>query len=280
MPEPDNGKNKKYASVSHSFKVAMVILLFSLTFAKIILLSYFPDSEIIPDKVLLITMLVVVSYLWIQELKDYHRLLRLNKELFAAQEQLKEAEIATIAALIKAEEEKDLYTRGHSERVTEIALAIAEEMKLGDEEKRMIGRAGILHDIGKIGISDAILCKKEKLTDEEWNAIKKHPQNAVDILSPLKFLMPESEVILSHHERHDGKGYPRGYKGEQIHKAALILAVADAFDAMNSRRHYRDPLTKDAIIAELNKARGTQHSPEIIDVFLSLLKKKPELWEK
>ena len=113
-------------SVSHSFKVAMAVLLFSLTFAKIILLSYFPDAEILPDRALLITVLAIVSYFWVQELKDYNRLLRLNKELITTQEQLKDAEIDTIAALIKAEEEKDLYTRGHSERVTEIALAIAE----------------------------------------------------------------------------------------------------------------------------------------------------------
>lgn len=278
--QKDNNKDRKYSSVSHGFKVAMVVLLFSITFAKIILLLYFPDAEIIPDMALLITMLAIVSYLWVQELRDYHHLLRLNKELIITQEQLKEAEINTIAALIKAEEEKDLYTRGHSERVTNIALGIAGELEFSDEERRMISRAGILHDIGKIGISDAILCKKEKLTDEEWGAIKKHPQKAVDILRPLKFLSSESDIILSHHERYDGKGYPRGHKGPDIHKAALILAVADAFDAMNSRRHYRDPLTRDAIIAELNRARGTQHDPEIIDAFLSLLKKKPEFWEK
>ena len=267
-------------SVSHSFKVAMVVLLFLLTFAKIILILYFPDAEIIPDMALLITVFVIVSYLWIQELKDYHHLLTLNEKLVIAQERLKEAEIDTIAALIKAEEEKDLYTRGHSERVTRIALAIAGELKFSDKEKKMISRAGILHDIGKIGISDSILGKKDKLTEKEWDEIKKHPQNAVDILRPLKFLLVESDIILSHHERYDGGGYPRGHKGPDIHKAALILAVADAFDAMNSKRPYRDPLTKDAIIAELNNARGAQHDPEIIDVFLALLKKKPEFWEK
>lgn len=270
------GKN----GVSHGFKISMVILLFSLTFIRLALDIYFPDIEVLSDKALLGIILFIVSYLWIREIKDYHNLLILNKDLIRSQEQLKEAEIDTIASLIKAEEEKDVYTRGHSERVTAIAMAIADEMYLDPERKKMLERASILHDIGKIGISDAILNKKEKLTDEEWKNIKSHSKKGDEILMPLKFLTEERAVILSHHERYDGTGYPAGLKGAEIRLEALILAIADAFDAMNSKRSYRQPLSAEMIISELKKSRGAQHSPEVVDAFLEALSKKPELWQR
>lgn len=273
-------KKEENASVSNAFKLSMVILLFTITLLKLTFTVYFPSAEIISDKILLSVMLFIVIYLWVREVRDYRRLLNLHENLQNAYEQLKSSEIDTIAALIKAEEEKDGYTRGHSDRVTKIALAIADEMGLGDEQKKLIERSGVLHDIGKIGIGDAILCKKDKLTNEEWCIIKSHPEIGDKILQPLKFLPVERDIILSHHERYDGKGYPRGLKGSEIRTEALILAVADAFDAMNSARSYRQPLSKEAIISELEKSRGTQHSAEVVDAFLRLLKKRPDLWEK
>lgn len=274
-------RNKEQAkSVSNAFKLSMVVLLFTLTIIRFISLSYFPHIDIISDKILLTVTLFIVIYLWMREIRDYHRLLDIYKDLHNTHEQLKSSEIDAIASLIRAEEEKDVYTRGHSDRVTRLALAIAEDMNLEEDKKRLIERAGILHDIGKIGVSDAILCKKEKLTDEEWCVIKSHPDKGDKILEPLKFLPVEREIILSHHERYDGKGYPRGLNGSQIRIEALILSVADAFDAMNSARSYRQPLGKDAIIAELEKSRNTQHSAEVVDSFLRLLKKRPDLWEK
>ena len=275
-----NKTRKNYSRVSHNFKIALVALLFSLILVRLILLFNFPEMDIIPDKALLSVLLFIVLYLWIQELRDYHDLLLLNKDLQDAGDKLKQAEIDTIASLIKAEEEKDEYTRGHSERVTRIALALAGELGLDDGAKNVIARAGILHDIGKIGISDAILNKVQKLTDEEWEIIKSHPQKAIEILEPLKFLTTEKNVILRHHERCDGAGYPEGRKESDIGREATIVAIADAFDAMNSRRAYREPLPKEKIISELEKSRGTQHSAEITDVFLALLEKKPELWER
>ncbi len=274
-------KNKvKTGGVSNAFKLSMVVLLFALTLIRLALVLYFPSIEIISDRVLLAVTLFIVVYLWIREVKDYQRLLRLHKDLQDTHEQMKTAEIDTIASLIKAEEEKDVYTRGHSERVTKISLAIAEEISLDAEKKDLIWRAGVLHDIGKIGICDAILCKKERLTDEEWSVIKSHPEKGDKILEPLKFLPTEREIILSHHERYDGKGYPRGLKSGQIRVEALILAVADAFDAMNSARSYRQPLNKEVIISELEKSRDTQHSAEIVDAFFRMLEKKPEFWER
>lgn len=276
-------KNKAvtyYRRVSYGFKIATVLLLFFLTSFRLILLFYFPNAVIIPDKVLLFIILAIVLYLWVQELRDFYNLLALNKDLRDAHEQLKRAEIDTIASLVKAEEEKDLYTCGHSGRVTEISLAIAEEMNLDEEAKKIIWRAGILHDIGKIGISDAILNKKERLTEEEWKVIKSHSEKGYKILEPLKFLEFERDVILSHHERCDGAGYPDGRREAQIRREALIIAVADAFDAMNSKRAYREPLSRATIISELTVSRGTQHSKEIVDVLLRLLEKNPRLWEE
>lgn len=275
-----NAKADKYNGVSHGFKISMVILLFSLTLIRLTLAIYFPDTEVISAKVLLSIILFIVIYLWIREVRDYHNLLILNENLKITHEQFKEAQIDTIAALIKAEEEKDEYTRGHSERVTKLAVAIAQEMNITDEKKKILERAGILHDIGKIAISDAILHKKEKLTDEEWDVIKSHPDKADEILKPLKFLSEERNIVLGHHERYNGKGYPGGLKGKEICLEALILAVADAFDAMNSPRSYRQPLSKEMIIAELEKSRGVQHSAEVVDTFLAMLDKRPELWQR
>ena len=277
----DNKNEPKVcSSVSHNFKLTVVALLFSIILIRLIMLIYFPGVDIISDKISLSIILSIALYLWIQELRDYYSLMRLHKDLRRAHEQLKQAEIDTIAALIKAEEEKDVNTRGHSERVTKIALAIAEELGLGDDEKNTLSRVGILHDIGKIGINDAILHKIEKLTMDEWEIIKSHPRKAIEILEPLKFLAIERGMILSHHERYDGKGYPSGLKGEEICREALILAVADAFDAMNSTRAYRKALPREKIISELMHSRDTQLSARIVDVFIGLLQKRPELWEK
>lgn len=271
---------QNHGRVTYSFKITVVILLFLLTLLRLILLLGFPATEIVADKVFLFIVLLILSYLWIQELIDFYNLLAVNKDLQEAQEQLKQAEVDTIASLIKTEEAKDVYTRGHSEKVTEMSLAIAEEMHLDGESKKTLARAAILHDIGKIGISNDILNKKEKLTDSEWQVIKEHPENAIRILTPLRFLSAEREIILSHHERYDGKGYPRGLKGEDICLEAMILAVADAFDAMNSERPYRKPLIRDAIIEELIHGRDSQHSAQVTDTLLILLKKRSQLWER
>ncbi len=276
----NNNPPKDYHSVSHSFKITMVVLLFFLTSFRLILLFCFPNTDIISDKVLLFILFVITSYLWIQELRDFYTLSALNKDLRETHEQLKQAEIDTVASLVKAEEEKDLYTSGHAERVTKIALAIAEEMNLDEETKNIIYRAGILHDIGKIGISEAVLNKKDKLTDDEWEVIKSHSEKGYKILEPLRFLEVERDIILCHHERCDGKGYPKGLKEAEIKREALILAVADAFDAMNSKRAYREPLNRINVVSELIISRGTQHSAEIVELFLRLLEKKPELWER
>jgi len=277
-------ENRSVSSISHNFKIAMVAVVFFLALFRLLDIFYLPafspGVDLISDKIILTVVLLVLVYLWIQETKDYNTLLTLNKDLEASHEQLKQAEIESISALIKAEEAKDPYTVGHSERVTKISVAIAEEMNLGEDFQLTLYRAGLLHDIGKIGIKDAILLKKEKLTDDEWEIIKSHSTKGAAILKPLKFLSEEIEIILDHHERFDGKGYPYGLKGDEIPLGALIIAVADAFDAMNSLRPYREPLARNVIIEELKKGQGTQHKAEISDTFLRLLEKRPQMWAR
>lgn len=273
-------KTKGYDSTSYNFKIAMVALLFFLTLIRLSFVFYFPNVEIVSDKVLLFVILAIVFYLWIKEIQDYYHLLKLNKKLEEAHEQLKQAEIDTIASLIKAVEAKDLYTHGHSERVTEISLEIANELGLSSESRQLLGRAAVLHDVGKIGIADSVLNKKEPLTKDEWEMIKSHSEEAMKILRPLRFLTQEREIILSHHEHFNGSGYPQALKGNQIMREAMILSIADSFDAMKSQRPYRQALTREQIISELKKSRGTQHDPQVVDALFSLLEKKPQLWEK
>lgn len=264
--------------VSNTFKLWLVAIIFSLTFLNLYAIYRYPQAGIISNEFLLGTVLVLVGYLWIQELRDRERLQAINTALVGAQRQLQHAEVNTITTLVLTEEAKDPYVRGHSRRVTKCAVEIAQELGFSEEECKVIERAGILHDIGKIGISDAILNKPDKLNEEEWAIIKKHPQRGAEILEPLKFLNKEVEMIAHHHERLDGKGYPDGLKGEAIPQGARILAVADSFDAMNSERAYRKPLPEDVIIKELKDASGSQLDPHIVAAFLNLLKKKPSLW--
>lgn len=273
-------KRSASTSISNSFKLWLVALIFILTGFHLYSINHYPEANIVSDEILLAMVLMLVGYLWIRELRDKENLQTINVALLSTQEQLKEAELSTITTLVIAEETKDPYVRGHSRRVTRCALAIAKELNLRQEQCKVIERAGILHDIGKIGISDTVLHKRSKLTDEEWALIKKHPQRGAEILEPLKFLVRERDIVCHHHERVDGTGYPDGLKEDQISIESRIVAVADTFDAMNSERPYRKPLPENVVLSELTNASGTQLDPRIVSTFLALLKKKPSLWER
>ena len=240
-----NGLRRGSSYISNTFKLWLVALIFILTFFHLYSISRYPQSNIVSNEILLGLVLVLVGYLWIQELRDRVRLQAINTALLETQTHLERAEIDTISTLVLTEEAKDPYVRGHSKRVTRCAVEIAKELGMIEKESKVIERAGFLHDIGKIGISDVVLHKPAELNEMEWLLIRKHPQRAVEILEPLKFLTKEKEMILHHHERFDGKGYPDGLEGEGIPSGARILAVADTFDAMNSARPYRDPLPED-----------------------------------
>ncbi len=274
-------KEKKLQSfLSNTFKLWIVAIIFITIVLHLYAIKAYPQAIIISSEIILGIVLALVAYLWVQELRDRYRLQALNKALVSAQKQLQQAEIDTITVLILTEEAKDSYVRGHTKRVARYSLAIATAMGFSKEDQDVIERAGILHDLGKIGISDSILKKPGKLNDEEWKIMKSHPQRGLEILKPLKFLPVEKEIILHHHERYAGGGYPDGIKGEAIPIGARIMAVADTFDAMNSARSYRKPLSKEAILSELKKVSGEQLDPSAVSIFLDLLGKNPYFWER
>ena len=165
---------------------------------------------------------------------------------------------------------KDPYTTGHSERVAEYSRMIAERMGFSEEECKRIYYIAMMHDCGKFFIPDEILKKPGKLTDEEFEVIKTHTVRGAELLDDFTSLEGIKEGALYHHERYDGKGYPSGKKGEEIPLIGRIICVADAFDAMNSRRCYRDKLTEEHIISEFERNRGKQFDPGIVDCFLEI----------
>jgi putative two-component system response regulator len=174
----------------------------------------------------------------------------------------------TIRALNNALEARDKYTSGHSQRVTDLAAAITRQMRLTPEVSESIVLAGMLHDIGKIGIGEAILNKPAALTDFEYREIKKHPEIGERIMGPVAADEEILQCVRHHHEHFDGSGYPDGLAGEKIPLGARILAVADAFEAMTSERPYRKALSPEAAFAEIERGKGTQFDPEIAEILL------------
>ncbi len=178
--------------------------------------------------------------------------------------------LRSIDVLIKALEAKDLYTRGHSQRVTIFSFEVGKAMGYKAERLENLRRASILHDLGKIGVREAILNKPARLTDEEYREITLHPEVATRILEPIPFFEPLLPAILHHHERFDGKGYPAHLAGMNIPEESRIMAIADTYDAMTSTRAYRKALPVEAAHAELRRCAGSQFDPDIVPVFLEV----------
>lgn len=183
--------------------------------------------------------------------------------------ELKELLFGVVRALTAAIDAKDPYTSGHSERVARIAVRLAQELGMPPQKRGDLYLAGLLHDVGKIGIDDDVLKKAGKLTPEEYQRVQKHPQIGVTILRDLRKLRHILPVVLHHHERLDGQGYPDRLEGETIPKEARILAVADAFDAMSSNRPYRKRLSPLQIDEIFHKGRGVQWDPEVVDALFA-----------
>jgi response regulator RpfG family c-di-GMP phosphodiesterase len=187
---------------------------------------------------------------------------------------LKNAYLDTLRALSKVIESRDLYTKRHSELVAKYAVEIANELGLSTEEIEVMEQTALLHDIGKIGIKDTILNKPGKLNAEEWEEVKKHPLIGEELIRPFKLLHIEQTMIRHHHERFDGAGYPDKLKGEEIPIYARILAVADSFEAMVSDRPYRSKLSLEEAKKELERCKGTQFDPKVVEAFLRVLETK------
>ena len=205
---------------------------------------------------------------------------RLNEEVTrqtaVAEERSRKIEqmsLQTIQTLANAIDAKDPYTKGHSTRVSQYSVAVAEALGWSRERVNDLRYAALLHDIGKIGVPDSILNKPRRLTDVEFEIIKSHTSMGGDILRDKIIIEKAETVARSHHERYDGKGYPRGLKGEEISEEARIVAIADAFDAMSSNRVYRKACSREHILGELQTGRGKQFDPRFTDVFLALWQK-------
>jgi len=190
-----------------------------------------------------------------------------NARLYEEQEQ---SYLNTVQALVSAVEASDAYTRGHSERVTRYSVSLARHMAIDAELMKNLEQAAVLHDIGKIGIDVALLHKKEKLTAADIDVLKLHPSIGVRILEPIHFLSTVRQIIEQHHERYDGKGYPRGLTGDEWRIEAKILAVCDTYDAMTSDRPYRKALSHEIAIQEIRDHSGAQFDPEVAAAFIRL----------
>ncbi len=198
-------------------------------------------------------------------LSDHFQLLLKERERLEADRQ---AMLGSISSLVQALEARDQYTRGHSEEVSEICTQIAKKIQVGQEELENITIAARLHDVGKIGVRDDILLKPGKLTDAEFAIIKRHPLVGSKILAPIESLEKAIPIVLNHHERFDGKGYPEGLKGLDIPFWARVTAVADTYHALTSDRPYRQGLPQEKALQIIADARGTQLCPECVDIFL------------
>lgn len=195
----------------------------------------------------------------------------INDELIESKEKLEKAYLESIETLRYTVEAKDRYTHGHSDRVSAYSVLIGKKLGLSNEDLNTLKIGGLFHDIGKIGISDAILLKNGKLTDAEYSEIKNHPVIGKNILSNAAIFENIIPIVLYHHERYDGKGYPYGLQDSSIPFLARIVSVADSFDAMTSRRSYRGELDLEYVKNEFKTKSGTQFDPVIAQIFLDIL---------
>ncbi len=182
----------------------------------------------------------------------------------------------TLDGWARALDLRDRETEGHSQRVTDLTIELAQAMGISDGECVHIRRGALLHDIGKMGIPDRVLLKPSALTDEEWNLMRRHPTYALRLLEPISYLQPALAIPYCHHERWDGSGYPRGLRGEDIPLAARVFAVADIWDAVRSDRPYRTAWPRDQALAYIASLAGSHLDPNVVQVFLRLMASRPD----
>ena len=207
----------------------------------------------------------------IKSIEQMKTIQKINEQLKDKNDELENAYLDTIGILCQTVEARDPYTRGHSDRVSEFAILIGSKMGLDEHTLHILKIGGLFHDIGKIGIPDSILLKESKLSDDEYSQIKNHPTIGAHILGNATVFQDIIPIVKYHHERFDGRGYPSQLAGTQIPLIARITAVADAFDAMTSKRTYRDAVPIEKVKEEIERCSGTQFDPEIAKLFLNIL---------
>lgn len=255
--------------INSSLITAVIALTGEIGFRRIWLLNVYPFMPNFAAMTALATTMAILhaktSYFGLLLLIVPLMVARQTFHLYSA---LRESHISTIKSLIASIEAKDTYTRGHSERVAEIAVKIGRRMGLSEKVLERLEYAALLHDIGKIGIPKSILLKPSHLDDQEYNEVKKHPFLGAMIVEEIEFLHDIVPVVFHHHERLDGRGYVDGLKGEGIPLLARILAVADSFDAMTSERAYRPPYPLEDAARELADNAGNQFDRNVVQAFM------------
>ena len=209
--------------------------------------------------------------LGITRLNRFRKLIEERSNLEQAHVELMAAYEATIAGWSHALDLRDRETEGHSQRVTQLTISLAEAFGLSQDEMTHIRRGALLHDIGKLGVPDGVLHKPGPLSEAEWVVMRQHPQQAYDMLLPIDYLHPALDIPLCHHEKYDGTGYPRGLKGEEIPLSARIFAVADVWDALTSDRPYRLAWDKEKALAYILEQSGKHFDPQAIKLFVKII---------
>ena len=208
----------------------------------------------------------------IKSISQMNEIKKVNDELKSTYELLQNAYLESIQTLRYTVDAKDNYTRGHSDRVSEYSVLIGNALNLPEKDINTLKIGGLFHDIGKIGVPDSILLKEDRLTDDEYSEIKNHPSIGAHILSTASIFNDIIPIVKHHHEKYDGSGYPGRLRGNEIPYLARITTIADSFDAMTSRRTYRDSLPIQEVITEFENCKGTQFDPELTDVFLDIIR--------
>lgn len=208
----------------------------------------------------------------IKSITQMQQIKKVNEELKTTYEMLENAYLESIQTLRYTVDAKDNYTRGHSDRVSAYSVLIGKALNLPEKDIKTLEIGGLFHDIGKIGVPDSILLKDSKLTDDEYSEIKNHPSIGAHILSTASIFNDIIPIVKHHHEKYDGTGYPSRLKANNIPYLARITAIADSFDAMTSKRTYRDSLPIEVVVQEFEKCKGTQFDPQLTDIFLDILK--------
>ena len=209
--------------------------------------------------------------LGITRLNRFHKLSEERSNLEHAHNELKAAYDATIEGWSRAMDLRDRETEGHTQRVTQLTIKLAEALGMKPEELVHVRRGALLHDMGKLGVPDSILHKPDKLNDTEWEVMRQHPQLAYNMLHPIEYLRPALDIPYCHHEKWDGSGYPRKLIGEQIPLAARIFAIVDVWDALTSNRPYRRAMNKEDTLQYIKGQSGKHFDPQIVELFLGIL---------
>jgi HD-GYP domain-containing protein (c-di-GMP phosphodiesterase class II) len=261
---------KKGYVKEYPYTAAGFLIFIIMSVIEIVMLIFFEQySNEVP---MIIGLLFLLVFVVIQQIDDIRKVRnKLENEISKKnleKEQLLIHIVQTLAGTIDA---KDTYTNGHSGRVAEYSMEIARRAGYPAQRQSDIYMMGLLHDVGKIGIPDAVINKPARLTDEEYEIIKTHPVMGARILKNIQEMPKLATGARWHHERYDGRGYPDGLKGGDIPEEARIIAVADAYDAMTSRRSYRGVMSQEKVRSEIEKGRGTQFDPRFADIMLAMI---------